>query len=62
MMRTNRLAAFAILALLIPSAGSHAAGVRTVDQTDLIRALNGNPVYLGEISATTSATSRDRSS
>ncbi len=55
-MRAHRFVALALAALLfVPLAASHAAGERTVDQTDLVRALNGSPEYLGEISATTSA-------
>jgi hypothetical protein len=55
-MRAHRFASLALAALLfVPLAASHAAGERTVDQTDLVRALNGSPAYLGTISATTSA-------
>jgi hypothetical protein len=52
-MRAHR--ALALTALLLVPVAVYAYGERTVDQTDLVRALNGSPEYLGTISATTSA-------
>lgn len=52
----KRIALVALAALLfMPAVPSDAAGLRTAGETDLIRGLNGSPVYLGRISATTSA-------
>ncbi len=51
-MKTRRLL---LLPLLLIPLVAIAAGTRSADQTDTIKALNGSPVYLGRISAGTSA-------
>lgn len=54
-MFSKRPIAIALCLSLVLAGQSLAAGTRTADQTDLIRGLNGSPVYLGRIAATTSA-------
>lgn len=53
-MRLRRIAAVVLAVLVVPLV-VFGAGLRNADQTRLIQGLNGSPVYLGRISATTSA-------